>query len=142
MKTIKYYYEADRYMLVDVADGEFADKYQEFQREEWRRAKKEQAERNMSLSLNADLGDGNELDSIIGCGEAIDVATQKKKDAKLKRAAMARVIAELSEKQRDVLRLLMQGVSEVDIALHFGVSKQAIHNLKKKLQKKFEEFLC
>jgi len=141
MKTIKYYYEADKYMLVDVADGEFAQRYQQFQREEWRRDKREQAERNMSLSLNVDLGDGNELDSIIGCGDAVDVAIEKKKDAKDRRAAMARVIAKLSDKQKEVLKLLMQGKSEKEIAVLFGVSQQGISKLKMKLRKKFEEFL-
>jgi len=65
----------------------------------------------------------------------------KAEDAKSRKQAMASVIATLPERQRQVLKLLMQGKSEKEIALLFGVSQQAISKLKFKLQKKFETFL-
>jgi len=58
MTKLKYYYEADRYMLVETDDEAFVAKYQEFQREEWRADKRVKVMQEQSISLNANLGDG------------------------------------------------------------------------------------
>lgn len=42
---------------------------------------------------------------------------------------LERVLAKLSEKQKETLCLLLQGYSQIEIARKFGVTKTAVHNI-------------
>ncbi len=58
---------------------------------------------------------------------AVDVGTRKKVDADLKAEFLSRV-AELSPRQKQVMDLLVQGLSNKEIALQLGLSTRTVEN--------------
>lgn len=58
---------------------------------------------------------------------AVDVGTRKKVDADLKTEFLSRV-AELSPRQKQVMDLLVQGLSNKEIALQLGLSTRTVEN--------------
>jgi two-component system, LuxR family, response regulator FixJ len=58
---------------------------------------------------------------------AVDVGTRKKVDADLKAEFLSRV-AELSPRQKQVMGLLVQGLSNKEIALQLGLSTRTVEN--------------
>ena len=96
-KTIKYYYEADRYMLVETDDEAFVAKYQEFQREEWRADKRVKA---MLQEQEAEISERAKK-------QAREI-TQKEKDILKLKEEVIKVIMGASNFSQELLSELIQ----------------------------------
>ena len=147
-RKIKYYNDPDnprRYIEVD-ADEEFADKFQEFQREEWRRDKVERAERERTVSISASKyagEDDNELQDFIICPRSAEPLAgllsgeQTAADTK----ALKKGFAALSDGQRRIIALkFCQCKNDADIGRLLGITKQAVQNRVKKILDKLRKF--
>ena len=141
MPKFKYYYEPTKYVWVESDDAEFIAKHQDFQRAEWRRDKREQGERNTTLSLNALLDDGAQIAESEGLDEQyIADEEQTERDGLVK--VLLAVLPTLQPEQQKIVRMkFYEGKNETEIGRLLGITKQSVQDRIKVILKKLKKLL-
>lgn len=137
MTTIRYWTGTEA-IEVEVTD-ETAAAYRESLREEWRsdkRAERHQAAVSLTQTedgsgyLLADLSTGDIAEAMIERGEA------EERRVKLKAA-----FATLTPEQIDLVKMLKAGLSGSEIARRLGICKQAVSQMRIRIQEKLKKYL-
>jgi DNA-binding NarL/FixJ family response regulator len=132
---IRYRFSNGEIKTVEV-NSELEEAYKGLIRLEMRGNAKERYYRH-EFSLDSMDESDEELGSDLANPEVVFLGSCEKQE-QLKRER--EFFRSLAARQMEVVRLLKQGKSSVEVAENLGITKQSVYDIKKSVQKKFKEF--